>query len=216
MEYSYQFQDNITSAAYNDRVQGTLNWIKENREKEVWAKDPNAYEMTNLFLFGAKYAQERKEVDKDAIEEMWQIRSKDFENCDISENHFVYQICQDSYQSAIQSKALVNDENSHHALRKMAGLGLYFKQQQRNKEKIQYHNPNELLGLLEASKTLKTFHPDLFEKYQFSKNLNQIVRLQLEQELPEETKEQIENAQKALFQEKKEIQIPKMQEQSQR
>lgn len=29
MEYSYQFQDNIISGAYNDRVQGTLNWIKK-------------------------------------------------------------------------------------------------------------------------------------------------------------------------------------------
>ncbi len=213
MEYNYQFQDNISAVTYNDRLEGTLNWIKENREKEEWAKDPNAYEMTNLFLFGAKYGQERKEINKKAIEEMWELRSQDFEHCNISENHFVYQICQDSYEAAMEGKALVNDENSHHALRKMAGLGLYFKQQQRDNGEIQFNNPNELLGLLEASKTLKAFHPNLFEKYQFSKNINQIVRLQLEQELSEQTKEQIESAQKALFQEREEIQPQEMKEQ---
>ena len=117
-------------------MEGTLNWIKENREKEEWAKDPNAYEMTNLFLFGAKYSKEKKNINLDVLKEMWDIRSKDFQNCNISENHFVYQICQDSYEAAMQKKALVNDENSHHALRKMAGLGLYFKQQQRDNKQI--------------------------------------------------------------------------------
>lgn len=204
MEYSYQFQDNISAVTYNDRLQGTLNWIKENREKEEWAKDPNAYEMTNLFLFGAKYGQEKKEINKDAIQQMWELRSQDFEHCNISENNFVYQICKDSYEAAMKGKALVNDENSHHALRKMAGLGLYFKQQKRDNNEIQYNNPDELMSLLDASSTLKTFHPELFEKYQFSNNINKIIQLQLQQELPEQTRNQIESMQKGLFEEKTE------------
>lgn len=202
MEYSYQFQDNISAVTYNDRLQGTVNWIRENREKEEWAKDPNAYEMTNLFLFGAKYIQERHEINKEAIQEMWELRSQDFEHCNISENNFVYQICKDSYESAMKGKALVNDENSHHALRKMAGLGLYFKQQQRDNKEIQYNNPDELMSLLDASNTLKTFHVELFEKYQFANNINRIIQLQLQQELPEQTRNKIENMKKDLFEEK--------------
>ena len=58
MEYSINFQDNISAQDFNSRANGTLNWIKENRDKFDWAKDPNAYEMTNMFLFGAKYASE--------------------------------------------------------------------------------------------------------------------------------------------------------------
>ena len=55
MEYN-NFKDNIDSTMYNQTSKGILNWIKENRNQYDWAKDPNAYEMTNLFLFGAKYA----------------------------------------------------------------------------------------------------------------------------------------------------------------
>lgn len=86
---------------------------------------------------------------------------EDFANCNISENNFVYQICKDSYESAMSGRSLVNDQNSHHALRKMAGLGLYLKQQQRDRRKIVYDNPVELLELLSCSKSLKVFHPDL-------------------------------------------------------
>mgnify|MGYP003314500414 CR=1 FL=1 len=38
MEYNINFQDNIMAFAFNDRAQGILNWIKENRQKEEWAK----------------------------------------------------------------------------------------------------------------------------------------------------------------------------------
>jgi len=212
MDYSYQFQDNIISGVFNEIIKGALDWIKEYREKEEWAKDPNAYEMVNLFLFGAKYGQEKKEINKNAIEEMWQLRSQDFGHCNVPENFFVYQICQDSYQAAMKGKALVNDENSHHALRKMAGIGLYFKQQQRDNQEIDYNNPGELLGLLEASKTLKTFHSELFEKYRFADNLSQIVKIQLQQELPEEVKQQIEEAHMSLFEEKTKTEIPQSQQ----
>ena len=79
---------------------------------------------------------EGKQIDTDTLSEMWQIRSQDFANCNISENNFVYQICKDSYESVMSGRSLVNDQNSHHALRKMAGLGLYLKQQQRDRGKM--------------------------------------------------------------------------------
>ena len=58
MEYS-NFKDNINPVMSNQMSKNILNWIKENRTKEEFAKDPNAYEMTNLFLFGAKYRRRR-------------------------------------------------------------------------------------------------------------------------------------------------------------
>ena len=60
MDYSYSFQDNIPSSAFNSTSKNVLNWIEENRDAFDWAKDPNAYEMTNLFLFGAKYLMKEK------------------------------------------------------------------------------------------------------------------------------------------------------------
>lgn len=186
MDYSYSFQDNIPSATFNSTSKNILNWIEENRDTFEWAKDPNAYEMVNLFLFGAKYSHEGKDVDMDTLTKMWDIRSQDFERCNITPNNFVYAICQDSYQSALTGKSLVNEENSHHALRKMAGLGLYLKQQQRDTGEISYNNPQELLQLLECSHSLKTFHPDLFDKYAFGKNINVLCDLQLQHELPAE------------------------------
>ncbi|MBR2588175.1 MAG: hypothetical protein IKD77_03085 [Bacilli bacterium] len=59
MEYS-NFKDNINSGMFNQISKNILDWIKENRAEEDFAKDPNAYEMTNLFLFGAKYRRRRK------------------------------------------------------------------------------------------------------------------------------------------------------------
>lgn len=199
MDYSYSFEGNIPSAMFNETSRNTLKWIEENKEKEEWTKDPNAYEMTNLFLFGAKYASEGKEVDMDTITKMWDIRSHDFERCNISENNFVYRICEDSYQAALSGKPMVNDENSHHALRKMAGLGLWLKQQQRDNGIISYNNPQELLYLLECSSTLKTFHPELFEEYAFDENINALYRLQLENEMPQEIVESIETAKEKIF-----------------
>lgn len=199
MDYSYSFEGNIPYSMFNQTTNNVSNWIEENRDKEEWAKDPNAYEMTNLFLFGAKYASEGKEVDMDSLTKMWNIRSQDFERCNVSENNFVYRICEDSYQSAQSGQAMVNDENSHHALRKMAGLGLYLKQMQRDNGEISYNNPQELLYLLECSSSLKTFHPELFEEYAFEENINALCRLQLENELSEEMVNQITSFKERIF-----------------
>lgn len=199
MDYSYSFQDNIPSSTFNTTSKNVLNWIEENRDSFDWAKDPNAYEMTNLFLFGAKYSHEGKDVDIDSLTKMWNIRSRDFERCNIGENNFVYTICHDSYQSALSGKAMVNDENSHHALRKMAGLGLYLKQQQRDTGKVSFNNPQELLQLLQCSSSLKTFHPELFDKYAFEDNINVLCDLQLKHELPSEISQCIHDAKNQIY-----------------
>lgn len=199
MDYSYSFQDNIPSSTFNTTSKNVLNWIEENRDSFDWAKDPNAYEMTNLFLFGAKYSHEGKDVDIDSLTKMWNIRSHDFERCNIGENNFVYAICHDSYQSALSGKAMVNDENSHHALRKMAGLGLYLKQQQRDTGEVSFNNPQELLQLLQCSSSLKTFHPELFDKYAFEDNINVLCDLQLKHELPSEISQCIHDAKNQIY-----------------
>lgn len=198
MNYSSNFQDNIPSFAFNSTTENVLNWIEENRNKFDWAKDPNAYEMVNLFLFGGKYTQENNNVNLETLSKLWHIRSKDFERCNIGSNHFVYALCRDTYESAVSGKAMVNDENSHQALRKMAGIGLFLKQQQRDKGQISYNNPQELLSLLKCSKTLQTFHPDLFEKYAFGKNLDVLCNLQLSQKLPPEVSDEINIAKQQL------------------
>lgn len=199
MDYSYNFQDNIPSSTFNSTSQNILNWIQENRDSFDWARDPNCYEMVNLFLFGAKYSSEGKDIDINTLTKMWDIRSKDFENCNISPNNFVYAICQDSYQSALSQKALVNDESSHHALRKIAGLGLYLKQQQRDTGEITFNNPQELLQLLQCSSSLKAFHPDLFDKYKFSKNINVLCALQLQHKLPNEVSQSIQDSKNRIY-----------------
>ena len=199
MDYSYSFQDNIPSSTFNNTSKNVLNWIEENRDAFDWAKDPNAYEMANLFLFGAKYSHEGKDVDIDTLSKMWDIRSKDFEGCNIRDNNFVYTICQDAYQSIISGKPMVNDENSHHALRKMAGLGLYLKQQQRDSGTISFNNPQELLQLLQCSSSLKTFHPELFDKYAFEENINVLCDLQLKHELPSEISQSIQDAKNQIY-----------------
>ena len=199
MDYSYSFQDNIPYSTFNTTSKNVLNWIEENRDAFDWAKDPNAYEMTNIFLLGAKYSHEGKDVDFETLTKMWNIRSHDFERCNIGKNNFVYAICQDSYQSALSGKPLLNDENSHHALRKMAGLGLYLKQQQRDTGEISFNNPQELLQLLQCSSSLKTFHPDLFDKYAFEDNINVLCNLQLKHELPSEIAVSIQDAQNQIY-----------------
>ncbi len=186
MEYSIMFQDNILPQDFNNRSRGITEWIKNNRQ----VKDPNAFEMTNVFLFGGKYRQEGYDIDMIPLDEMWNIRSKDFANCGISENNFVYKICEDAYNSAKRGEALVNDENSHHALRKMAGIGLWLKQQQRDGEQLHYENFQEFQILIETSKTLKRVHPDLFERYRFDKNIDVLYNL-IERNLDEQTKNQL-------------------------
>lgn len=197
MEYR-NLRDNIYPEEFDRRAEGIVNWIKEYREKEDWAKDPNAFEMTNVFLLGAKYGQEGVDIDKDILKEMWEIRSQDFARCGISENNFVYQICGDAFEASQEGRALVNDEASHHALRSMAGIGLFLNQQKARGQKPEYNNSAELLELLEASRTLKGVHPELFVRYGFRENLHAIIRLQLEKDNSLESR--IQGAMDAVFQ----------------
>lgn len=192
MEYN-NLQDNIRKNEYNDRTQGILQWIKENRTKEEWAKDPNAFELANVLLLGAKYRQEGEAINGETVEEMWRVRSKDFEHAGVSGQSFVYKICEDAHTSFQEGKVLVNDEASHHALRKMAGIGLYCSQQKRDKGTVEYNNPNELLELIEASRTLKGVHPDLYEKYQFQTNLERLCEIQPENNLQSKIQEAMNN-----------------------
>lgn len=179
MEYSRDFVDNIRVSEFNQRAQGIANWIQENREKEEWAKDPNAYEMTNVFLLAGKYASEGINIDLEAIERIWNLRKGDFERCGIQTNNFVYQICEQSYNAAISRRALVSDEKSHSALRKMAGIGLYLMQQKRDKgQDIDYNNFGELIDLIDNAKELKQRHPMLHDELKFGNNLNMLYRIQ--------------------------------------
>lgn len=207
MEYSDFFEGNIRADDFNENTMRIVDWIKENRDKFDWAKDPNAYEMSNVFLFAGKYKSENKDVDLESVKAMWEIRKGDFENCNISEKNFVYKICEDAFNSAIEGKALVNDESSHHALRKMAAIGLWLNQQKRDRGLIEYNNPTELLGLIQASKSLRVFHPDLFKKYQFSENISRLCNLQLEHGISDKTANTISDAYQDMMGEKEEDKV---------
>lgn len=179
MEYSRNFVDNIRASEFNERAKGIADWIEENKDKEEWAKDPNAYEMTNVFLFAGKYASEGKDVNLETIERIWSLRKGDFERCGIQANNFIYQICEQSYKSAMSKRALVTDENSHSALREMARIGLYLMQQKREKgQDIDYNNFGELMNLIENSKSLKQGYPILHGELKFENNLNILYRIQ--------------------------------------
>lgn len=192
MEYSRNFVDNIRASEFNERAKGIADWIEENKDKE-WAKDPNAYEMTNVFLFAGKYASEGKDINLETIERIWNLRKGDFEGCDIQENNFIYQICEQSYKSAMSKRALVTDENSHSALRKMAGIGLYLMQQKREKgQDIDYNNFGELMNLIEDAKSLKQGYPMLESKLKFGNNLNMLYKIQ-RIHLNEHSKEELDD-----------------------
>lgn len=191
MDYDENFNGNIPYDLLDVSSNNILNWIVENREKQDEAKDPNAYEMTNLFLCAAKYRSQGKEVDLSAINQIWEIRKGDFGRCNISENNFVYRIVQDSYESAVSGKRLVNDSQSHSALRKIAGIGLHLYQQKRDNNQVLYNNPQELLELLNNAKNLAKFHPELYERYAVQSDINRICELQLSQDLPEQVKQAI-------------------------
>ena len=199
MNYSPYSQDYIPADLFNIASKNILEWIQNNRDSIEWAKDPNAHEMVNLFLFGAKYSYEGIDIDTKTLTQIWNIRSKDFKNCNVSENNFIYSICQDAYHAAINGERIVNDEDSHDALRSMARIGLYLKQQQRDSGEVSYNNPSELSRLLSSSKTLKDFHPDLFEKYAFGKNLDVLCRLQLSQEITPQQAKDIKQYQQELY-----------------
>lgn len=180
MEYSRNFQESIYPEEFDSRVNGINTWIENNRDLYDYAKDPNAFELTNVFLFAGKYASEGKEINLESVRRMWELRSKDFERCGITKENFIYQICEQSYNSAMSGKALVDDEHSHSALRRMAGVGLYLMQQRRDKGTIQYNNPHELMELIDNSKMLKIKYPHLHESLQFEKNIGRLYELQKE------------------------------------
>lgn len=179
MEYSRNFGDNIRASEFNERAKGIADWIQENKEKKEEAKDPNVYEMINVFLFAGKYSSEGKDINVEAIERIWDLRKGDFARCGIQTNNFVYQICEKSYNTAVSKTALVSDEGSHRALRKMAGIGLYLMQQRRERgQDIDYNNFGELMDLIEDSMALKQRHPILHDELKFENNLNMLYRIQ--------------------------------------
>ncbi len=198
MYYDENLKDNIPYDLLDMSSNNILKWIIENREKQDEAKDPNAYEMTNLFLCAAKYRSQGKEVDLSAINGIWDIRKGDFDGCGISENNFVYRIVQDAYESAVSGKSLVNDSQSHSALRKLADIGLFLYKQKRDNKTISYDNPQELLELLNSAKGLCKFHPELYKRYAVQSNINRICELQLSQELPMQIQEAIKRGQTEL------------------
>lgn len=184
--------DNIMYEEFNSRTEGILNWIKENREKFEWAKDPNAYEMANVFLLASRYKAEGRQINETTLDEMWDIRKKDFEHAGVTETSFVYKICEDSYQAIKENKILVSDDKSHMALRKMVGIGLYLMQQNRDGGEIKYDNPGELLELLENAQTLKQKHSKLFEKYRIEANLAKLAEMQKDTPLKETINKKLE------------------------
>lgn len=190
MEYNRNFQDNIYKEEFNSRIKGINKWIEENKELYDWARDPNAYEMTNVFLFAGKYSQKGEDIDLAEVEKMWNLRFRDFENCNISQNNFVYRICEQAYECAISKKALVDDEASHSALRKMAGIGIYLMQQQRDTGDISYNNIGEFTNLLEDASVLKQEHFKLYSDLKFEENLRVIKDLQI-RNLGENEKEEL-------------------------
>lgn len=60
----------------------------------------------------------------------------------------------------------------------MTGIGLYCSQQKRDNKTVEYNNPTELLELVEASRTLKGIHPELYERYHFQASLERLYELQ--------------------------------------
>lgn len=180
-------QDNIYAENFDSVAEGINNWIEKNKNQYEWAKDPNAYELTNVFLFAGKHQSEGQNINIDNIKRMWELRSSDFERCSIGENHFVYQICKQSYDSAINGEALVDDEKSHSALRKMAGIGLYLMQQKRE-NKIDYNNYGEFIELIDNSEQLKRKYPRLYDRFRFYDNIKVLYDLQLKHLNPEQKK----------------------------
>lgn len=191
MEYSRNFQDNIYPEEFNSRAKGVNDWIEENKDLDDGAKDPNAYEMTNIFLFAGKYISEGRGINLQNIEKMWELRSGDFARCGITPNNFVYQICEQSYNSALSGNALVNDEGSHSALRKMAGIGLYLMQQQRDNGRVEYNNLHEFMDLVADSQVLKHKHPELYKGLRFGENISRLYEMQMEH-LNEQEQEDLE------------------------
>ena len=61
------------------------------------------------------------------------------------------------------------------------------------------------MQFLHCSNSLKTFHPDLFRKYAFDKNINVLCGLQLDNKLPDELVNEIKVAQEKVLNESKEI-----------
>ncbi len=162
---------------FDQRAEKIEKWIEENGELYEWAKDPNAYEMTDVFLIAGEYISEGKNANLNVLKSIWELRKGDFERCGIEENQFVYQICKQTYDATISGRALVNDEGSHNALSKMAGVGLYI-MQQRREEDIDYNNIGELVNLIEDTRKLKQRHPQLHDNLKFANNINVLYRLQ--------------------------------------
>lgn len=195
MEYNRNFQDNILASEFNRRTSEIADWIEENRDKYDWAKDPNAYEMTNVFLFAGKYASEGKDIDLEEVDRIWKMREKDFERCGIGEKNFVFQICKQAHDASMQRDALVNDEESHSALRKMAGIGLYLMQQNRENA-MEYNNPTELMNLIEDSKVLQLRYPELHDSLKFEENIGVLYELQ-QPHIEGEIEQELDNSYKS-------------------
>lgn len=172
INYSKPFKDSIQSQIFNQEAKKVLDWIKINRERYDWAKIPNAYELVNLFLFAAKYRQEDKDINLDILKELWDLRKVDLEEASINKSNFVYMICEDSYNSLIKAKPLVNDQKAHYILRELADIGLNFNQQKNRNEKLYYNNTERIRELSEFSKILLSTYPELYKKYNIEENIN--------------------------------------------
>ena len=77
----------------------------------------------------------------------------------------------------MEKRALVNQPDSHRALRKMAGIGLFLKQQKRDNI-VEYNNYNELELLIKDSKMLRQNYPELHKNIQFDENIEVLYQLQ--------------------------------------
>ena len=211
MEYRH-IHENIYPEQFNETSKGILDWTKEFREKEEWAKDPNVFQMTNIFLLGAKYAEEGFDINKETLKELWDIRSKDFARCGVGEGSFVYGICEDAYKASQEEKAWVNDVDSHCALRTMADIGLVLYRQHYKGEEMKFDNAAQLYELIEDSRTLKTLHPDLYERYGFERNLEHFQNLQPENALSGKIQKAMDALVPQKAEEKKEVSEPQVRE----
>lgn len=174
INYSKSFKDSIQPQIFNEKAKEILKWTKINRKRYDWAKVPNVYELVNLFLFASKYKKEDKDIDLDILKEIWDLRKVDLEKTGINKSNFVYMICEDSYNSLINGKPLVNDEKAHYILRELADIGLNFEQQKNRNEKSYYNNTEKIKELSKSSKLLLSFYPELYKKYNVEENIKMI------------------------------------------
>ena len=144
------------------KINGVYGWFSS--DPNAKSLDPNAYELTGLFIDANNARLDGKAISEEAsshLNEMWENRRENYLKNNIGTNNLSFRICSDCYDGKLSNTKFSTEATA--LLQRLAGVSLYLNQEVRNNGFVNYNNIWELQEIENNAKIAMNQGYDLSE-----------------------------------------------------